>query len=228
MKVKSESKSPSVVSDSSQPHDYTVGILQARILEWVAFPFSRGSSQPRDWTQVSRIVGGFFTSWASREAQRILEWVAYPFSRGSSWPRNQTGVSCIVGKFFTTWLGKAPPDQKPWLIQILQKFLRLWITISPHPIRHLCTSPRSIWQCNFITFVVIFNLCWFDEWKVEFLSALFCLKACGSDYFLMYLSSSCAFSFVIFGTHIHKTSQRCWGYSMNQTGKIPACMKLIF
>ena len=37
-------------------------ILQARILEWVAFPFSRGSSQPRDQTQVSRIAGGFFTS----------------------------------------------------------------------------------------------------------------------------------------------------------------------
>ena len=50
--------------------DYTVrGILQARILEWVAFPFSRGSSQPRDQTQVSRIAGGFFTSWATREAQ---------------------------------------------------------------------------------------------------------------------------------------------------------------
>ena len=47
--------------------DYTVhGILQARILEWVAFPFSRGSSQPRDRTQVSRTAGGFFTSWATR------------------------------------------------------------------------------------------------------------------------------------------------------------------
>ena len=49
--------------------DYAVhGILQARILEWVAFPFSRGSFQPRDQTQVSRIAGGFFTSWATREA----------------------------------------------------------------------------------------------------------------------------------------------------------------
>ena len=38
-------------------------------LEWVAFPFSRGSSQPRDQTQVSCIAGGFFTSWATREAQ---------------------------------------------------------------------------------------------------------------------------------------------------------------
>ena len=50
------------------PMDYTVhGILQAKILEWVAFSFSRGSSQSRDWTQVSHIAGGFFTSWATRE-----------------------------------------------------------------------------------------------------------------------------------------------------------------
>ena len=43
--------------------DYTVcGILQARILEWVAVPSSRGSSQPRDRTQISRVAGGFFTS----------------------------------------------------------------------------------------------------------------------------------------------------------------------
>ena len=52
------------------PMDYTVhGILQARILEWVAVPFSRGSSQPRDRTQVSHIAGRFFTSWATGEAQ---------------------------------------------------------------------------------------------------------------------------------------------------------------
>ena len=51
------------------PTDYTVhGILQVRTLEWVAFPFSRGSSQPRDQTQVSHIASRFFTSWATREA----------------------------------------------------------------------------------------------------------------------------------------------------------------
>ena len=50
------------------PMDCTVhGILQARILEWVAFPFSRESSQPRDWTQVSHISGRFFTSWDTRK-----------------------------------------------------------------------------------------------------------------------------------------------------------------
>ena len=46
------------------PMDYTAhGILQARILAWVAFPFSRGYSQLRDWTQVSHIAGRFFTNW---------------------------------------------------------------------------------------------------------------------------------------------------------------------
>ena len=50
--------------------DYTFyGILQTRILEWIAFPFSRGSFQPRDQTQVSGIADRFFTRWATREAQ---------------------------------------------------------------------------------------------------------------------------------------------------------------
>ena len=62
--------SHSVVSNFLRPHGLYIvhGILQARILEWVAFPFSRGSSQPRDQTQVSCIAGRFFTSWATREA----------------------------------------------------------------------------------------------------------------------------------------------------------------
>ena len=50
--------------------DYTVhGILQARILELVAFPFFRGFSQPKNQAQVSCIAGEFFTSWATGEAQ---------------------------------------------------------------------------------------------------------------------------------------------------------------
>ena len=52
----------------SLPGSSVHGILQARILGWVAFPFPRGSSQPRDWTQVSCIAGGFFTISATRKA----------------------------------------------------------------------------------------------------------------------------------------------------------------
>ena len=51
------------MSNSLQPH----GILQARILEWVAVPYSRGSSWPRDWTLVSCVAGRYFIIWATRE-----------------------------------------------------------------------------------------------------------------------------------------------------------------
>ena len=57
-----ESEIGSVVSDSLRPRGLYSRILQARIVEWVAFPFSRGSSQPRDQTQIFHIAGGFFTS----------------------------------------------------------------------------------------------------------------------------------------------------------------------
>ena len=66
----------------SLPGSSVHGILQARILEWVAISFSMGSSQPMDRNHVS--------------------WV-YPYSSVSSWPRNRTGVSGIAGGFFTIW-----------------------------------------------------------------------------------------------------------------------------
>ena len=64
--------SHTVVSDSLWPMDCSRGssvhgIFQARVLEWVAISFSRGSSSPRDWTQVSCLVGRRFTIWATRE-----------------------------------------------------------------------------------------------------------------------------------------------------------------
>ena len=85
------------------PMDYTVhGILQARILEWVAVPFSRGSSQPRDGTQVSAWQADSLPA-EPQGSPRRLEWVAYPFSSRSSRPRNWTGISRITGQFFINW-----------------------------------------------------------------------------------------------------------------------------
>ena len=104
-------------------------ILQVGILEWVAIPFSRGSSWPRVQTQVSCIAGRFFAVWATSEVKSlnrvwlcdptdctlpgssvhgifqaiVLEWIAISFSRGSSWPRDRTQVSCIVDRRFTIW-----------------------------------------------------------------------------------------------------------------------------
>ena len=79
--------SHSVISSSCNPMDYNPpgssvhGILQARILEWFVVPSPRGSAQPRDQTQVSLIVGRFFTIWTTREA------LLFFFSVNHSWAR---------------------------------------------------------------------------------------------------------------------------------------------
>ena len=60
--------------DCSLPGSFVHGILQAKILAWVAIPFPRASSQPRDWSQVSHIAGRFFTFWASRKTHFLPTW----------------------------------------------------------------------------------------------------------------------------------------------------------
>ena len=83
------------------PKDYTVyGILQARILELVAFPFSRDLPNPGIGPRSPTLKADSLPA-EPQGSPRILEWVAYPFSRGSSQPRNYTRVSHIAGRFFT-------------------------------------------------------------------------------------------------------------------------------
>ena len=89
------------------PMDYTGhGIFQARILEWVVFPFSRESYQPKSnpgLLHCRQIL--YQLSHSGRP--RILEWVAYPFTSRSSWPRDWTRVSSIAGGSFTNWAMRA-------------------------------------------------------------------------------------------------------------------------
>ena len=91
--------------DSSTSGSSVHGILQVRILEWVAIPFSRGSSQPRNWTGVSYIAGGYFPAWATREAPLVtnsstsfsltLSFTVYKFQvKPCWWP-----LGCLL--FFT-------------------------------------------------------------------------------------------------------------------------------
>ena len=99
----SEGESCSVLSDSLWPHGLYRGLnfpgQNSGVGNWVAIPFSRGSSQPRAKTQVFHIAGRFFTSWAKGKPGVG----SLAFHSGSSWPRNWTGVSCIAGRFFTNW-----------------------------------------------------------------------------------------------------------------------------
>ena len=127
--------------DYSLPGSSIHGILQARILEWVATAFSRGLSRSKDWTRVSSITGRFLTIWDTKKAYggevaqscltlcnpvdcnllgfsvhgilqaRMLEWVAISLSRGSSRPRDRAQVSCIVGRCFTVWVTWEAPNE---------------------------------------------------------------------------------------------------------------------
>ena len=89
--------------DCRLPGSSVHGILQARILEWVAMPSSRSSSQPRDQTQVSCIAGRFFTVWATREAQEsnILGNI-YSDSENGLFHFSQSGECVIV--FHVVWI----------------------------------------------------------------------------------------------------------------------------
>ena len=110
--------------------DYTLnGILQARILEWVAVPFSRGSSQHRDQTQVSRI---FFTSRATNLApntsfQKTHSYIACPSLGLSLWRASSASVTCPAhtsGKW-QSWRSGGKPDPR---------FLTTMFNAMPHPV----------------------------------------------------------------------------------------------
>ena len=92
------------------PMDYTVhGILQARTLDWVAYPFSMGSSQPRDRTQVSCIVDRFFTSWATREAQECWSGEPIPSPTDPPDPGFKLGSPALQEDSLPTELSAKPP-----------------------------------------------------------------------------------------------------------------------
>ena len=94
--------------DCSPPACSVHRILQARILEWFAIPFSRGSSQPRDQTQVSHFAGGFFYQRSHQGSPRRLEWVACPFSSRSS--RTRVLLHCRQILYQLSYQGS--PDRK--------------------------------------------------------------------------------------------------------------------
>ena len=73
-------------------------IFQARILEWVAISFSRGSSQPRDWTWISCIVGRCFTIWAIRRVPGGAKWISKVYKQVVSWTERH------IGYFFLLYL----------------------------------------------------------------------------------------------------------------------------
>ena len=88
----------------------SMGMLQARTLEWVAMPSSRGSSQPRDRTQVSRIAGVFFTIWITGEAQEYWSGYPIPSSGDRPDPGNKLGPPALLADSLPAELPGKPLD----------------------------------------------------------------------------------------------------------------------
>ena len=96
------------------PMDYTIHrILQARILEWVVFPFSRVSSQPRDQTWVSGTAGTFFTSLATREAQEYGSGYPFPFPADLPYPGIKLGFPALRADSLPTELSEKSLSKLP-------------------------------------------------------------------------------------------------------------------
>ena len=143
---------------------YTVpGILHARLLEWLAVPFPRGSFQPRDWTQVSLIAGGFFTSWAPREAV-----VCYSHALSVFWKCSvvTTPLYCLMKKhwpihsileerknivsyiLFNVW--KREPEK--WKCELL---CHVWLSVTPMDCYLPGSSIHEIFQARIQEWVSI-------------------------------------------------------------------------
>ena len=96
--------------DCSLPGSSVHGIFQAIVLEWTAISFSRGSSQPRDWTRVSHIVDRRFTVWATREVHLYMSKVSNAKIKQKTLCQKSTALlhqkkeSDADSSWFMTWL----------------------------------------------------------------------------------------------------------------------------
>ena len=134
----------------SPPGSSVHGILQARILEWVAISFSGESSRPRDWSQVSWIAGRRFNLWATREAPHIKknfkgEVILLFYIYIYIWP------FCAAYRILASWLGiePMPPALEAWS-------LNHWTTRE---------VPRPSYQCILIYQYILYINIWSPDAK---------------------------------------------------------------
>ena len=166
--------------DCNLPVFFIHRIFQARILEWVTISFSRRSSWPRDWTQVSHIVGRHFTVWATRE---VKYWRMFPlclisgkiFFLNHKWALNFIESSFWVYwdyHFFFWFFNLLIYCIKLIDLYILKNFcipkinltwswymillMYCWIQITVFCWVFLCLCSPVIWICNFFSFLFYF------------------------------------------------------------------------
>ena len=142
--------------DYSPPGSSVHGILQARVLEWVAISFSRGSSQPRDRTQVSCIAGRRFTVWATRKCSISLSRLYYVLSTVLV-PRNHTEQNNPLPSWCSWSSQETGPDEEYLLWLLSSSEITNWQT---------SWSPRSYFVgLTLYTFDFSFDSIFFQFWK---------------------------------------------------------------
>ena len=161
--------------DCSPSGPYVHGILQARILEWVAMPFSRRSSHPRDWTWVSYIADRFFTIWATKpvypygkkckqdhSVRRKFNWEGNNMQEGTtlSLPEHMSMPVWIDGKDmaapFRLSLGTSSPFWTPVYTKASRQLL---FTMYPRPLSLAKFCRPEQWLTTKSSFTII------QEWN---------------------------------------------------------------
>ena len=143
----------------SLPGSSIHGIFQARILEWVAISFSRGSSQTRDWTWVSHIVGSCFTIWATRE-------VNVPLVSPIFLKRSLDFPILLFSSISLHWLLRKPFLS---LLAILWNFAFMWVYLSFSPLPFtslLFTAICKAYSDNHFTFLCV-SFSWGWTWSLS-------------------------------------------------------------
>ena len=142
-----------------------MGILQARILEWIAMPSSRGFFQSRDRTLVSRIAGGFFTVWATREAQEYWSCLPCPPSGNlSDTEIEPTSLVSCIGRWGLLFFGFFTTSAT-WEAQFLFWALyrsKLWASLFKSEMNKFAfTVYNNYWFIVSIVRQILFlNSCW--------------------------------------------------------------------
>ena len=168
--------------DFSPPGFSVQGILQARILDWVAIPFSRKSSQLRDRTQVSCTTGKFWTTWATREAHKYTN-VYGNVHNGDVCGYIKTKVKITHSKSYNS-------------IKLLKKIVNILLNTTLCLFVPICISmlkvPSSYWffqlQSKVLGFILAFphlliHNSFLQQWKIQHLLSMV--------HFLMYLFFKC-------------------------------------
>ena len=131
--------------------DYTVhGIIQIRILEWVTLPFPSGSSQLRGQTQVSCIAGGFFISWATREAlhAEYIMWNAGLDEAQAGIKIARRNINNLRLADDTTFMAESKEELKSILMKVKEESEKFGLKFNIQKTKIMASSPISSWQID--------------------------------------------------------------------------------